>query len=88
MLMARFYDLWRKEGLELPEALRQAQQWVRDTTNGEKVAYFENFLPAFSTTKMATAAADALWHYLILENPDGRDFTHPFYWAAFTYTGV
>jgi CHAT domain-containing protein len=88
MLMARFYDLWRKEGLELPEALRQAQKWVRDTTNGEKVAYFENFLPAFSTTKMATAAAEALWQQLILENPDGRDFAHPFYWAAFTYTGV
>ncbi len=88
MLMARFYELWRNQGLEPPEALRQAQQWVRDTTNGEKVAYFENFLPAFSTTKMATSTADALWHKLILEHPDERNFAHPFYWAAFTYTGI
>ena len=88
MLMARFYELWRNQGLETYEALRQAQQWVRDTTNGEKVAYFENFLPAFSTTRMATSTADALWNQLILEHPDERDFVHPFYWAAFTYTGI
>ncbi len=88
MLMARFYELWRNEGLKPPEALRQAQQWVRDTTNGEKADHFENFLPVFSTTRMATSTADALWHELILENPDERNFSHPFHWAAFTYTGV
>ncbi|MGK7918175.1 MAG: CHAT domain-containing protein, partial [Prochloraceae cyanobacterium] len=88
MLMARFYDFWRNEGLKPSEALRKAQQWVRDTTNGEKAAYFENFIPAFSTTRMATSTADALWNQLILENPDERNFAHPFHWAAFTYTGV
>lgn len=30
MLMARFYDLWRREGFDPPEALRQAQIWLRD----------------------------------------------------------
>jgi CHAT domain-containing protein/tetratricopeptide (TPR) repeat protein len=88
MLMARFYDLWRKENLELPEALGQAQQWVRDTTNGEKVAYFKNLLPEFSTSKMAADTADALYKQVIRKRPDARDFAHPFYWAAFTYTGV
>jgi CHAT domain-containing protein len=88
MLMARFYDLWRKEGLELPEALRQAQQWVRDTTNGEKVVYFKTLLPEFSTSKMAAETADALYKQVIRKRPDARDFAHPFYWAAFTYTGV
>ncbi|MGB5636653.1 MAG: CHAT domain-containing protein [Waterburya sp.] len=88
ILMARFYELWRHEGLKPSEALRQAQQWVRDTTNGEKVAYFENFLPAFSTNRMTTSVADALWNELILEDSEDNYFAHPFHWAAFTYTGV
>jgi hypothetical protein len=33
-LMARFYDLWLKEELEPPEALRQAQIWLRDSDSG------------------------------------------------------
>lgn len=36
VLMARFYALWRSDGLDPPEALRRAQQWVRDTPNGVK----------------------------------------------------
>jgi CHAT domain-containing protein len=30
-LMTRFYQLWRGDGLEPAHALRQAQQWLRDT---------------------------------------------------------
>jgi hypothetical protein len=30
LLMTRFYALWRKDGLHPPEALRQAQCWLRD----------------------------------------------------------
>jgi hypothetical protein len=33
-LMARFYDLWLEEKLEPPEALRQAQIWLRDSNSG------------------------------------------------------
>jgi hypothetical protein len=33
-LMACFYDLWLKEELEPPEALRQAQIWLRDSDSG------------------------------------------------------
>ena len=47
MLMVRFYELWKGDGLEPAEALRQAQFWVRDTSNGEKAQYFKGFLPEF-----------------------------------------
>ena len=43
MLMMRFYELWRQDGCELPEALRGAQQWLRDTTNAQKADYFRSF---------------------------------------------
>jgi CHAT domain-containing protein len=36
MMLKRFYDLWRKDGLEPSIALRQAQQWMIHTTDGEK----------------------------------------------------
>lgn len=42
MLMAKFYDLWRREQVDPPESLRQAQIWIRDSTNAEKLTYFES----------------------------------------------
>ena len=88
MLLTRFYDLWRTEGLEISQALRQAQQWVRDTTNGEKAAYFKDFMPTQSAAKTPASAADYLYKSLILSRPDARDFAHPFHWAAFSYVGA
>jgi CHAT domain-containing protein/glutaminase len=88
MLLTRFYDLWRIDELEMGQAFRQAQQWVRDTTNGEKVAYFKDFMPTQSTTKVPASTADYLYKSLILSRSDDRDFAHPFHWAAFNYTGV
>jgi CHAT domain-containing protein len=97
MLLSRFYDLWRPQGpgiepLDPPEALRQAQIWVRDTTNDEKVAYFSNFMPEFNsqtpTDKMAAETANYLHKALIFSRPQEQDFEAPFHWAAFTYVGV
>ncbi|MEL7354455.1 MAG: CHAT domain-containing protein, partial [Cyanobacteria bacterium J06560_5] len=82
------YDLWRTEGLEISQALRQAQQWLRDTTNGEKATYFKDFMPTQSTARMPASVADHLYKALILSDPNARDLSHPFHWAAFTYVGV
>ena len=88
MLLARFYDFWRKDGLEPAAALQKAQQWVRDTSNREKITYFKGFIPEFSGSRMAAQTADFLYKQVILAHPDDRDFAHPFHWAAFSYTGV
>ena len=88
MLLVRFYDLWREDGLESTAALHQAQRWVRDSTNREKVAYFQDFLPEASPNRMAAETADFLYKQFILERPEARDFAHPFHWAAFSYVGV
>jgi len=39
MLMTYFYDLWRLKNCEPAEALRQAQIWIRDSTNDKKLDY-------------------------------------------------
>jgi tetratricopeptide (TPR) repeat protein len=88
LLMARFYDLWRKEGLEPPEALRQAQIWLRDSTNAEKEAFFRHALPELGATRLAERAAWVAFWDAVVRRPQDRDFAHPFHWAAFSYMGA
>ena len=91
MLMARFYELWKRDGLEPPEALRQAQLWIRDTTNGEKASYLKDSVPQVSSERLPGFVAEAVYeqHKAFFElRADENDFAHPFHWAAFTYTGA
>jgi CHAT domain-containing protein len=88
MLLVRFYDYWQNDKFEPAKALRKAQRWVRDTSNGEKEAYFKGFIPELEGTRMPYAAASALYQSLAFSAPDTNDVAHPFYWAAFTYVGV
>jgi CHAT domain-containing protein/tetratricopeptide (TPR) repeat protein len=74
VLLSRFYQLWRTDGLEPPAALRQAQLWLRDSTGPELAPY----LPA-SHPELAAQLQQAA---------NQRPFAHPFHWAAFTYVGV
>lgn len=79
LLLSRFYDLWRSQNpdatpLEPPEALRQAQLWLRDSTGPELAPYLQTSHPEL-VAKLEQAK-------------DKRPFAHPFHWAAFTYTGV
>ncbi len=93
LLMVRFYDYWREEQLNPVEALRQAQIWVRDTTNKEKVDYFaRKYTDYLSRANPNAAAADAAillkatiaYHHF---QEGARDFEHPYHWAAFGFTG-
>ena len=88
LLLTRFYHLWRQDGLEPADALRTTQQWVRDTTNAEKAAYFKTASKAQPNINTPGSTADYLYKQMLLSRPDQRDFAHPFHWAAFSYTGV
>ncbi len=89
MLMERFYRLWREDGLPPAEALRQAQIWLRDSTNREKAEYFRRDVPALAGVRMPEMVAAELYVERMLQ-PDGdaRQFAHPFHWAAFSMTGA
>ena len=93
MLLVRFYELWRgKEKLEPHEALRQAQQWVRDTTNGDKKKYFKQLKDNQSNEVILPSTARFLWGKLVdnhrFRDEKGLGFADPYYWAAFNYVGV
>lgn len=88
MLMEHFYHLWRKEVQQPCIALRNAQQWLRDTTNQEKGEYFKRYISEMAGTRMPEPAAATLYSSVMIQMPDSRDFEHPYYWAAFYLTGM
>ena len=85
LLLTKFYDLWRDQKLPPDQALRQAQIWLRDSTNGEKVIEFKN---AIDQTRMPSSTAQQLFDKLAWETKNERSFNNPFHWAAFSYTGI
>jgi CHAT domain-containing protein len=86
MLISYFYDLWRIEKLEPVQALRQAQIWMRDTTNAEKLKYFKDVRAGKATVRMAKSTATHL--QLHMSKSDQRTYQHPYHWAAFGFVGV
>jgi CHAT domain-containing protein len=84
LLMIRFYVEWRGNRLEPADALGHAQQWVRDSTNGEIATYFTD--PP-TTHRIPDEVAQHLWKQYVLRDPTVRPFQHPVNWAAFTLTG-
>jgi CHAT domain-containing protein len=72
LLLSKFYDLWRKQSLPPDQALRQAQIWLRDSTNGEIAEAGLLFIPPNTPPEIVHQ----------------RPYAHPFHWAAFSYTGI
>ncbi len=84
ILMTMFFEEWRQGGLSMPQALRRAQQRLRDAAHDPQArAYFKPYLPEVIATMSPAHVADVLHKYLQLE-----DFSHPFYWAPFLYMGL
>ncbi len=78
-LMTLFYHFWQGEGQEAPYALRQAQIWLRDLFHdAQKTTTLETL-----SVRLTADEADRLYKLAQL-----RDFSHPYHWAAFAYTGL
>ena len=85
LLMIRFYEVWKKNNLEAPtEALREAQQWVRDSSESEKIAVIAKADQIIGGSNYNSMGSDSQQNQI---ETDNLDFSHPFYWAAFMYTG-
>jgi CHAT domain-containing protein len=79
VLLARFYEFWQADDQPPAEALRQAQRWVRDSTNGEKTADYPWYGGAYRGR--TGGAAHRIWLA-------ARTHQRPYWWAGFTYTGA
>jgi CHAT domain-containing protein len=83
-LMTRFYSLWLGSELHPAEALRRAQQKVRDSTLAEKerFAAAERALPFCSARDVISVQNTRDWA------DQERPFADPRFWAAFAFMGV
>lgn len=78
MLMTRFYELWRTNDLPPAQALRRAQQWVRDSTNIAKLRRFPD----------TAEPADVVPEWARHDWEEGRKHASPWHWASFVYVGA
>lgn len=91
LLISSFYSFWRHGAPDAAQALRRAQIWMRDTTNGEKVRAAEEARHGLSrpgSPWWPPETACAILAKLGSRNPENRDFSHPSHWGAFHYAGA
>jgi CHAT domain-containing protein len=90
LLMERFYHLHLNEGLAIPDALRKAQIWLRNVTAAELTKRFaeEEEVALAGNARMPIETASELFARFAALDPADRLFAHPFYWAAFTFSGA
>lgn len=79
ILLSRFYRLWNEQDIEPSQALSTAQRWLRDAKPEEILDHCKRFIPELATP---SGRLSSLYRQLQL------DYSHPFYWAAFSYTGA
>ena len=88
LLMERFYRLHLQDGLGLAEALRLAQLWLREVTAEELANHFAAARAKFKGNQAIVTAVSSYWRCFVVMEPGKRPFSHPYYWAAFTFTGA
>ena len=77
LLMMIFYQYWESDPSSPRKALHSAQQWMRDTTNQEKLIHVKQF-PESKT----------LQQLLSKYPPEENTFRNPYFWAAFICVGI
>ena len=87
MLMTEFYRNWRWDKLTPAGALRNAQRWLRDTTNGEKIGEYRRAL-AEGAGWLPARAADDLMLALEFQDAAAREQEGLAAWAGFAYVGA
>ena len=86
LLLMRFYHHHLKDGLNPAEALRRAQQWLRESTVDELdlVAHLGRRYQESGEADRDAFNRMAYYRGHRQEKP----FAHPYYWAAFAYYGA
>ena len=95
LLMIYFYQRWREAGDSLPVALANAQKWLREATRKDLAAWYQGEIDKISVNNRQLSEDEVRQRRFFksigqelatmeLERP----YQHPYYWAAFTITGL
>jgi CHAT domain-containing protein len=86
LLMGEFYHRLLMKNQAPALALRGAQLWLRDRT-AEQLHLAETYQQLYlASGRKDQHAWEAIRYYR--KNPKTTAFAHPYYWAAFTFSGV
>jgi len=95
LLMIYFYRQWREVGQSGPVALRNAQKWLREATREDLAAWYQGEIDKISAnspehSEVEATLIDSLQtDQLALATMElHQPYQHPYYWAAFTITGL
>jgi CHAT domain-containing protein len=88
LLMVKVYEGLEREGKSKPEALRDAQIWLRDLMAREALTLVRRKEAELSGERMAWADVVPLRRALEWSDPHDHLFAHPYYWAGFQCVGV
>lgn len=89
LMMERFYQFHLVGKLAPAAALRKAQLWLRDVTSAKLGELFrEHLRTAPGRSYMPEKVARKYFRKFTLDPRDKRPFSHPFYWAGFTFSGA
>jgi CHAT domain-containing protein/tetratricopeptide (TPR) repeat protein len=88
LLIERFYEYHLRKGMKISESLRMAQLWLRDVTAEELQKRFSEGMEALGKARIPAEVASELFRRVAELNPKERPFSHPYYWAAFTFYGA
>jgi CHAT domain-containing protein/Flp pilus assembly protein TadD len=95
LLMIYFYQRWREAGDCLPVALANAQKWLREATREDLAAWSQGEFDKISANSAKLSEVEVSQRRFFktirqelatmeLDQP----YQHPYYWAAFTITGL
>jgi CHAT domain-containing protein/tetratricopeptide (TPR) repeat protein len=87
LLMQRFYRNHLKQGLAIPDALKEAQMWLRQADSQEVIEICNSISSVAVDGRYRSRVRDLANTELSGREPD-RPFAHPFYWAPFVVVGV
>ena len=85
-LMSRFYIEHLGNRLDPASALHRAQGWLR-TATARDMSLADRCERRYQESGQRDPDAFLAMRYF-RANPEARPFAHPYYWAAFTFTGV
>ncbi|HEY9799622.1 MAG TPA: tetratricopeptide repeat protein [Leptolyngbyaceae cyanobacterium] len=87
VVMMRFYQLLQ-QGKSAAVALAETTQWLRNLTNAELAEWYAaeiNNLPEGALRRFWLRRLENLKNQ---QKPDNQPYNHPYFWAAFTITGI
>ncbi|WP_129629264.1 CHAT domain-containing protein [Candidatus Oscillochloris fontis] len=94
LLMEQFYLNHHRDGMSIIEALHSAQKWLREMNIRDVVRYVDKAYQQARQSGVTKETEILLWtdrrQYSRLAEQDSTSspFAHPYYWAAFTVSGV